>query len=212
MARLRNPDEPRVRSDANLPPQHDVERIGVVADRDYLFRDSRDPKTIFDREAEIQRWIAQRIEGATQEGEYFATSDFSYRSRHCATDGLVLIGDAFAFLDPVFSSGVFLALQGGVMGGDAVSEALASGDVSAQRFADYGQRFLGGMEAMRRLVYAFYDRTFSFADFLKKHPDKHFDLTDCLVGNLFRDFEPFFEAVGEFAEIPEPLGHGMPLV
>jgi len=67
------------------------------------------------------------------------------------------------------------------------------------------------MEAMRRLVHAFYDQEFSFGDFLKKYPHFRADLTDCLVGNLWRDFDDFFRAVSEFAAIPEPLPHGRPL-
>ena len=57
--------------------------------------------------------------------------EYSYRSRYCAANGLVLAGYAFAFLDPVFSSGVLLALRGGEMAGDAVDEALTAGDFSA---------------------------------------------------------------------------------
>jgi hypothetical protein len=37
-------------------------------------------------------------------------------------------------------------------------------------------------------------------------------MTDCLIGNLFRDFDPLFTAVAEFAKIPEPLSHGKPLL
>jgi len=195
-----------------IPLPEDMVSVGIVAEKEYLFRDTRDPKAIFEREVELQGWVQARLAAGVQEGQYHVTSDFSYRAKHCASDGLVLVGDAFAFLDPVFSSGVYLALEGGVMVGDAVSSALRDGDVSAARFEGYGREFLGGLEAMRRLVHAFYDDAFSFGDFLKVHPDKHFDLTDCLVGNLFRDYEAFFGAVGEFAEMPEPLGHGLPLV
>ena len=63
---------------------------------------------------------------------------------------------------------------------------------------------------MRRLVYAFYDMQFSFGSFLKKHPDFRGDLTDCLIGDLQKDFDPMFEAVAEFAQIPGPLSHGRP--
>ena len=61
---------------------------------------------------------------------------------------------------------------------------------------------------MRKLVYTFYDREFSFRRFLKRHPNLHGVLTDCLIGNLFRDFDELFEAVAEFAAVPEPLPHG----
>jgi len=194
-----------------LPLANDVVSVGVVADKAYLFRATKDMQAIFLREAEIQPWIRRHLEPGTPTGEFHVTSDFSYRSRHCATDGLVLTGDAFAFLDPVFSSGVFLALQGGVMAADAVDAALAAGDVSAGRFAEYGEEFCRGIEAMRRLVHAFYDATFSFGTFFKAHPDMRGEVTDVLIGDLYKDFDPLFTAMKDFADIPEPLPYGGPL-
>ena len=140
------------------------------------------------------------------------TGEYSYRSRYCAANGLVLIGDAFAFLDPVFSSGVFIALCSGERAADAVDQALTDGDYGAERFESYGADMCRGIEGMRRLVYAFYDHAFSFRTFVKKYPDLVGDLTDCLIGNLFIDFDPLFQAVSEFARVPEPLPHGLPLV
>ena len=72
------------------------------------------------------------MQDAEQFGETWVTGEYSYRSEHSATDGLVLTGDAFGFLDPVFSTGVFLALVSGELAADAIHEALeADGDVSA---------------------------------------------------------------------------------
>ncbi len=68
-----------------------------------------------------------------------------------------------------------------------------------------------GIEAMRRLVYAFYDQDFSFGRLLRKYPDMSGDVTDCLIGNLWRDFEPLFKAVAEFADVPEALTYGRAL-
>ncbi len=125
---------------------------------------------------------------------------------------MVLAGDAFAFLDPVFSSGVLLALRSGELAADAADAALADGDFSAARFAAYGAEFCKRIESMRRLVYAFYDHEFSFRGFLKKYPHLHGDVTDCLIGNWLKDFEPMYEAMAEFAgNIPEPLPYGKPL-
>jgi flavin-dependent dehydrogenase len=194
-----------------IPLPEDLVSVGVVADRDYLYRGPRDPDAIFVREIEAQPWIRSHVACGAKIEPCRVTGDYSYRSRHCATDGLVLVGDAFGFLDPVFSSGVFLALQSGVMAGEAIDEALRHGDVSASRFAGYGRRFCQGIEAMRRLVFAFYDTTFSFGTFFRAHPDKQHDLTDCLIGNVYKDLEPLFAAVAEFADIPGPLAHGAPL-
>ena len=46
---------------------------------------------------------------------------------------------------------------------------------------------------------AFYDRTFSFKDFLGAHPDLQPQLVDALVGNVFKDLRPLFDALSNFA-------------
>ncbi|MFT4543146.1 MAG: flavin-dependent dehydrogenase [Planctomycetota bacterium] len=195
-----------------IPLPNNQASVGLVGDKEYLFRDTRDSQKIFDREVLLQGWISKRLENARRVDDFRVTSDFSYRSRHCAADGLVLVGDAFSFLDPVFSSGVYFALYSGVIGADATLAALDANDTSAARFEEYGIKFREQMEPMRRLVYAFYDQGFNFGKFLKKYPDFRRDLTDCLIGDLDRDFTAFFEAVGESANIPDPLPHGGPLL
>jgi len=192
-----------------IPLKGDVVSVGVVADREYLYRDGvKDPQTVFNREIERNEWIKDHLSVGRQVGKFWVTGDYSYRSKHCADDGLLLIGDAFAFLDPVFSSGVFLALKSGELGADAVDKALEEGNVAAEQFNDYGQTMKQGIEAMRKLVYAFYDAEFSFGHVVKNHPHVRGDLTDCLIGDLFRDFDELFAAVGEFAALPEPLDYG----
>jgi len=194
-----------------IPLPDDMVSVGVVAESDYLYCDTRDLEEIFLREVTNNRWIEKHLAIGRRTEPLRVTGEFSYRSRYTAADGLVLTGDAFGFLDPVFSSGLFFALRGGELVADAVDAALTAGDYSAGRFNDYANEMCSGMEAMRRLVYAFYDHGFSFADLMKEHPDLSPDLTDCLIGNLSRDFEPLFKAVSKFAAVPDPLSHGRPL-
>ena len=193
-----------------IPLRDDVVSVGITAEADYLYRDGKDIQGIFDREAGVNRWIKKHLAPAERIRDFRVTGEYSYRSRYCASDGLVLAGDAFAFLDPVFSSGVFLALRGGEMVADAVEQALTAGDVSARRFTDYSANLCRGIEAMRKLVYAFYDEAFSFGRVFRKYPDLRSDVTDCLIGNLFRDFGPLFKAIGEFAAVPQELDYGRP--
>lgn len=195
-----------------IPLANDVVSVGIVAEKDYLYKGSRDLAEIFHREVGNNAWIERHLAAGEQFGPYRVTGEYSYRSRHCAANGLVLIGDAFAFLDPVFSSGVFLALRSGELAADVVDAALKEGDCSAERFAEYGEQVCYGIESMRRLVYTFYDHAFSFRAFINKYPQFAGDLTDCLMGRLFVDFDPLFEAVSDFAKVPPPLEHGSPLV
>jgi len=193
----------------NIPLKDDIVSTGIVAERDYLYRDGRDLAEIYEREIQENKWVQDHLSEGEQFGEYWVTGEYSYRAENCATDGLVLIGDAFAFLDPVFSSGVYLALTTGSMAADAVEGALANGDTSAEQFQNYGERVCQGIEWMRKLVYAFYDDDFSFKDVVMKYAEVRHDLTDCLIGDLMdKDYQKLFERVGEFADLPKDLPHG----
>ena len=193
-----------------IPLADDMVSVGITAEQAYLYRHGKDLQEIFTREIASNIWVEQHLAPAERVERFWVTGDYSYRSRFCAVDGLVLAGDAFAFLDPVFSSGIFLALRSGEMVADAVDSALTDGDLSAGQFSEYSEQLCGGIEAMRKLVYAFYDKSFNFGHLLDKYPDLRGDLTDCLIGNLFRDFDPLFDAIAQFADIPRPLTYGGP--
>ena len=197
-----------------IPLSGDVVSVGIVAEHQYLFDGStRDLAEIFAREVKKNTWIEDHLAPAEQYGEYRITGEFSYRNRFCAMDGLVLAGDALGFLDPVFSSGVFLALKSGVMLADTASEALEKGDLSAESFTDYGKSMQSAIETMRKIVYAFYDENFSFKELIQKDMHLRSDLTDCLVGNVDgKDFTSLFKALSELADMPEPIEHGLPKV
>ena len=197
----------------HIPQHNDMVSVGVVAEGKYLTRGGvKDPAQIFHREIEENLWIKDHLSVGGQVGPYYITSEYSYHVRHCAMEGLVLVGDAFCFLDPVFSSGLMLALKSGVLAGDAVHEALLARDFSPARFAEYGRVLREGIENMRKLVYAFYDPDFSFKKVIDKYPDLAGDITDCLSGDLNKDFSRLWTAIAEFAPVPEALPYGAPLL
>jgi flavin-dependent dehydrogenase len=130
--------------------------------------------------------VEQRISAATRVTGYFATRDYSYRSRRVAGDGWVLVGDAFGFLDPLYSSGVLLALKSGELAADAIVEGLASGQTDEAQLGKWGENFNRGVDRMRRLVCEFYDG-FSFGAFVRQYPHLRNTITDLLIGDLFTD-------------------------
>lgn len=194
-----------------IPLRNNIVSVGLVGDKDFLYEESRDPETVFMSKVAQNKWIENHLAPSKRIRDFKQVGDYSYRSRYCAADGLVLTGDAFAFLDPVFSSGLFIALQGGVLAGEAVATALEKGDPSAAQFEAYGVELREAIENMRKLVYAFYDPEFNFKALFKKYPDLHADVTDCLIGDLNKDFTALFNAIGEFAQLPEPIEYGRPL-
>jgi flavin-dependent dehydrogenase len=170
-------------------PQHDGDiSVGVVADHDYLFKDrgDKDLETIYFEEVDRCPGVKPRIANATRSDIFRAAKEYTYRSTQAAGDGWVLVGDAFGFLDPLYSSGVLLALTSGSMAADAIDEGLAKGDTSEKQLRKWEPMFTGGMDRMRRLVCAYYDG-FSFGRFVKKYPHLKDRVTDVLIGDVFDD-------------------------
>lgn len=171
-----------------IPLHNDIVSVGVVADHNYLFRDraSGDHEAIYNEEVARCPGLHPRLAGAKRVAEFRAAKEYSYRSSRASGDGWVLAGDAFGFLDPLYSSGVLLALKSGQLAADAVAEGLAKGDTSAAQLGKWEPDFRRGMDRMRRLVCEFYDG-FSFGRFVQRHPHLKGHLTDLLIGDLFHD-------------------------
>ena len=197
----------------HIPQHNDMVSVGVVAEGKYLTRDGvREPEQIFKREIEQNAWIKEHLSMGEQVGKYFLINEYTQHAKHCGSNGLLLVGDAFAFLDPVFSSGLLLALKSGTMAGEEVHKAIVEKDFSAKRFAGYGRTMREGVENMRKLVYAFYNPQFSFKKVMDKYPEAAGEITDCLSGDVNKDFEPLWKKFREFVPLPENLPLGDPLV
>jgi flavin-dependent dehydrogenase len=205
-----------------IPQHNDMVSVGVVAEGKYLSRGGvKAPEEIFKRELEQNVWIRDHVAAGQQTGPYFLTSEFSYHAKHCACDGLVLVGDSFCFLDPVFSSGVMFALNSGVLVADTIHEALQGSPpraarrdlhiLPAEHFSEYGRKLREGVENMRKLVYAFYDPNFSFRTLTDKYPEATGLVTDCLSGDVYKDFSQLWTWVSEFVELPKEVPVGQPL-
>ena len=160
----------------------------MVASHDYLFKDraAKDYETIYFEEVARCPGLTGRLDGATRCDIFRAQKEYSYRSRRAAGDGWVLVGDAFGFLDPLYSSGVLLALTSGSMAADAVTEGLAKRDTSAAQLGKWEANFVRGMDRMRRLVCWYYEGL-SFGRFVRRFPHLKGYITDLLIGDLWRD-------------------------
>jgi flavin-dependent dehydrogenase len=182
-----------------IPLPDDRVSAGVVGPVEELVGGG-DPEAVFARELERCPALGERLEGAEMLMPVRVAKDFSYLSRRVGGNGWVLAGDAFGFLDPLYSSGVFLALESGAMAADAAARGLESGDLSAAVLGAHGERYADGIRAIRRLVYAFYDPEFSFRGFLHRYPEHRGGVVDLLTGNVFRKpYADILAALDEFA-------------
>jgi flavin-dependent dehydrogenase len=110
------------------------------------------------------------LAGSRRTSRVFGISDYSTSSARAAGDGWALVGDAATFLDPVFSTGVFLAMAMGERVAKRIDRALETGGgVRAADLEPYSREARRLVARFRRFVYAFYDPVF-FEAFCSKEP------------------------------------------
>lgn len=190
-----------------IPLENDITSVGIVADPEYLLKNrGQDLAKIFHEEIEKCEPCRKRVAEGTRVDKIYSILDYSYRSKHNAGDGFILIGDAYGFLDPIYSSGVLLALKMAELAADAIHDAFNHDDFSAERLGQYQTKLDRGIESMRKLVYAFYNDGFSFAGFLRKYPEERVHIINLLIGDVFKEgVDAVYGPMSEFAEIPPPL-------
>jgi flavin-dependent dehydrogenase len=190
-----------------IPLENDITSVGIVADPEYLVKGrGQDLAKIFQEEVEKCEPCRRRVASAVRVDKIYSILDYSYRSKQCAGDGFILIGDAYGFLDPIYSSGVLLALKMAELAADAIHDAFRNNDFSAGRLGQFQAKLDNGIESMRKLVHAFYCDGFSFSQFLQKYPEQRVNIINLLIGDVFKEnVDDIYGPMSEFAEIPPPL-------
>ncbi|MDA8329506.1 MAG: FAD-dependent oxidoreductase [Betaproteobacteria bacterium] len=97
--------------------------------------------------------LAQRLAPAQLESAVEATGNFSYVCDHTHGDNYLLLGDAYTFIDPVFSSGVMLAMQNAFIGADAVDTCLRHPDQTATALKKFDRSMRVGPKAFSWFIY-----------------------------------------------------------
>src|SRR5258705_6891850 len=131
-----------------IPLHNNIVSVGVVAPFDYLFKGRKDYAQTYNEEVDRCPAVKERISGGKRVTGYFATKDYSYRSKQVAGNGWVLVGDAVGFLDPLYSSGVLLALKSGEFAADAIADGIEKKDTSAAQLGRWGDMFNKGVDRM----------------------------------------------------------------
>ncbi len=183
-----------------IPQSRGITSIGVVGDNDYLLKGRGTIAEVFQQELDLCPGLQRRLENATQLGDLKTAKEFSYMTSAPAGDGWVLVGDAFGFIDPVYSSGVYFALEMGVRAGDAVVEGFRKQDLSGDQLGSWANEFKQGAKWVRKLVHAFYTKEFSVGRFMKEHPEHRGNLTELLIGRIFHE-----DAGKMFADMDESI-------
>jgi FADH2-dependent halogenase len=158
-----------------IPISDELMSVGVVLPRDaftplaHVAPDVLLPRLIADTPA-----VARLMTAAEQRWPVRVERDFSYGARTYAGDRWITVGDAGSFLDPVFSTGVAIAMESGLEGARAIDAAIARGDLTARAFRTFDRRQRGRYRSFRRFVRGFYTRAFRDLFFSPEPPPRMF--------------------------------------
>jgi flavin-dependent dehydrogenase len=158
-----------------IPISDDLMSVGVVLPQT-AFKDfsALEPGAILDRAIAETPAVSRLLANARREWPVRVEKDFSFGSRAYAGDRWLLVGDAGSFLDPVFSTGVAIALESGLEGARAVEAGLTRGDLSVRQFATFARRQRQRYLSFRRFVIGFYTPAFRDLFFNEDPPPRMF--------------------------------------
>lgn len=160
--------------------------IGCVIDHADFTRAKQTPAEIFTRIWQSSSEMRERMKDSKLVSPIQATGDFSYRNRRLVGPRLLRVGDAAGFMDPVFSSGVYIAMHSGKLAARAILASLAAGDDGRRRFKRYEKTIFSAMDLYWEMIQGFYTR--SFMELFMEPRDK-FQLPDAIVAILAGELE-----------------------
>jgi FADH2 O2-dependent halogenase len=130
--------------------------VGVVAERETFRKYKTEPEHYFDTYVQSNKGLAQAMANAQRVNEFKMEGDYSYSLEKFCGNGFLMIGDAARFVDPIFSSGVSVAMHSARYAAEAVRGALESGDLRAASFVPYEQKLRAGVDIWYEFIRLYY--------------------------------------------------------
>jgi len=143
-----------------IPLTENRTSIGVVLDAATYKNAKLSPEEFFEQVIAEQPLLTRRMAAAERVTPVSVEADFSYRTSRIAGDRWMLAGDSAGFIDPVFSSGVFLAVLAGEQAADALHAVLDDPSKRRRLFARYDRSLNKAMDVYLRFVNAWYSKEF----------------------------------------------------
>jgi flavin-dependent dehydrogenase len=168
-----------------IPVNGETMSVGLVVDRDHVKECGLTPEELLARTIAETPWVAERMRAAERVTQVYTRKDFSFRMQKLVGANFALVGDAAGFLDPIFSTGVFMAMKSADLAVTGVEQRLRGGSMRALRAYERDmQRALG---KYLRFIENFYRR--EFLEVFLQPPEDDLGLlkviTGVLAGNIF---------------------------
>lgn len=167
-----------------IPISRTVTSVGIVTRSGDFPKGGESVEDFFARHIASHPLLARRMANARPLHAFTKEANYSYVMDRFAGDGWLLVGDAARFLDPVFSSGVSVAMESARLAAAGIVDALKRNDVRAASFAEYERRLRTGADIWREFILLFYQLPPMFLELLSQ-PDARAQITQLLQGNVY---------------------------
>ncbi len=133
--------------------------------------------------------VANRMKEAKLKTPVTATGNFCYSASHMAGNGYLIVGDAFAFIDPIFSSGVLLGMAGGLRGAKIVNEVLDSPAKAEKLIEEYDRSTRAALKTVSWFIYRITQPAMQYLFMVRaeRRIAREKGVTSLLAGDLFGD-------------------------
>lgn len=169
-----------------IPVSAEKTSVGCVMDQSEFAAAKESPSAIFERIWRSSPVMVKRMEKAELVLPLQTTSDFSYYNRRYVGKRLLRVGDAAGFMDPIFSAGVFLAMNSGKMAAETIDELLRTNGNVASRLNRYEKKLRESMQFYWEMVHSFYTTPFLEVFF---NPKERFKLASAVNAALAGELE-----------------------
>jgi 1H-pyrrole-2-carbonyl-[peptidyl-carrier protein] chlorinase len=194
-----------------IPITDTVTSIGVVAQKAAFREHGGSNEDFFWSQVGLRPELEETFRAAKVVEKFRTEGDYSYSMQQVCGDRHVQIGDAARFVDPIFSSGVSIALNSARFAAADIIAAHASGDFSKQAFSEFETRTRCGMNNWYRFISAYYTLGIFYAE-LAQDPQHRYGLIKLLQGDLYDEEDPAIlryweELIREVNGNPDHLWH-----
>jgi flavin-dependent dehydrogenase len=143
-----------------IPFTNDVTSVGAVLHARTVREHAGTPEDLFESVVRRCDAVREHLGRAERVTPIHRVANFAYTNTPIVGDRFLSVGDAIAFIDPIFSSGVFIAMRSGELAAETILAAFASGRFSARRFARYERRVWRGIAPFFKFIHKYYEPAF----------------------------------------------------
>ena len=143
-----------------IPLGKDRTSIGVVIHARVARAHAGDAEALFASMIDSCQAVCEHMQRAERVTPLYRAANFAYTNTPIVGDRFLAVGDAIAFVDPIFSSGVFISMRTAELAADAIRAAFADGRFTARRFADYERRVWRGVAPFFKFIDKYYEPAF----------------------------------------------------